>query len=95
MNISWTIILSGIYIIIIILILNSISPNSASSMKDLITRIINLDITLLTDFLSKVSKFILSFFWIKNEKDQSEKNIIINVEEKINNSFKNINNLFS
>jgi len=61
-NVSWTIGTSAFYIVIIISVLNYISPESAITMKRFIIKLVNLDFKLVTHFLSMVSKFILSFF---------------------------------
>ena len=105
-NMSWTILMAGSYIIGILLILNNISPDASSSVKDIITRMINLDFTLLTDFLKVVSKIILSFFKgfnysniniqkAINDKLLNLKNILPIKEERINDGRKYIEDLFS
>jgi hypothetical protein len=86
-NMSWTILMAGSYIIGILLILNNISPDASSSVKDIITRMINLDFTLLTDFLKVVSKIILSFFKGFNYSN-------INIQQAINDKLLNLKNMY-
>ena len=61
-NISWNIALSFIYLIIVLSVLNVINPESAFSLRSILTRIINLDSSLLFEVLSTLSKFIIGFF---------------------------------
>lgn len=61
-NMTWNIGLSAFYLIIIIIGLNYISPDSSMIIKDNITKIINLDFSLFKDLFSYISKFILSIF---------------------------------
>lgn len=68
MNISWTIIMSIIYLIIILLILSNINSEFYLEIKYFFIRIINLDLTLLTEILSKFAKFILSFYTYYKDK---------------------------
>ena len=68
MNMSRTIIISGVYLIIILLILNNISPESYLAFKYFIIRVINLDSALLTEILSKFARFMLSFYSSYNDK---------------------------
>jgi hypothetical protein len=86
-NMSWTILMAGSYIIGILLILNNISPDASSSVKDIITRMINLDFSLLTDFLKVVSKIILSFFKGFNYSN-------INIQQAINDRLLNLKNMY-
>jgi predicted membrane protein len=98
-NMSWTILMAGSYIIGILLILNNISPDASSSVKDIITRMINLDFSLLTDFLKVVSKIILSFFKGFNYSNINIQKTISNMlpikEERINDGRKYVEDLFS
>lgn len=66
LSITWDIGKASVYIVIILLILNSISPETATTIKNIFSRIINLDFSLITSLLSTVSKFILSLFFKNN-----------------------------
>jgi len=66
LSITWDIGKASVYIVIILLILNSISPETATTIKNIFSRIINLDFSLITSGLSTVSKFILSLFFKNN-----------------------------
>ena len=63
LSITWDIGKATIYIAIILLILNNISPESAIIIKNMFSRVINLDSSLITGTLSVVAKFILSLFF--------------------------------
>ena len=66
LSITWDIGKASIYIVIILLILNSISPETATIIKNIFSRIINLDFSLITSALSTISKFILGIFFKNN-----------------------------
>jgi hypothetical protein len=66
LSITWDIGKASVYIVIILLILNSISPETATIIKNIFSRIINLDFSLITSALSTISKFILSLFFKNN-----------------------------
>ena len=66
LSITWDIGKATIYIIIILLILNSISPESAEIIKKMFIKIINLDSSVITNILYAVSRFILNLFYTKN-----------------------------
>ena len=66
LSITWDIGKASLYIVIILLILNSISPETATIIKNIFSRIINLDFSLITGALSTISKFILSLFFKNN-----------------------------
>jgi len=66
LSITWDIGKASLYIVIILLILNSISPETATIIKNIFSRIINLDFSLITSALSTISKFILSLFFKNN-----------------------------
>ena len=68
MNISWTIIMSGVYLTIVLLILSNISPDSYLAIKHFIIRLVNLDSSLITEILSKFARFVLSFSSLYNDK---------------------------
>jgi len=61
-SISWNIGVSAFYIIIIISVLNYVNPDSSIAIRSTIIRIINLDSSIFTNILSRISRFILSFF---------------------------------
>ena len=69
LSITWDIGKASLYIVIILLILNSISPETATIIKNMFSRIINLDSSLITGTLSTISKFILGLFF-KNKGPQ-------------------------
>ena len=54
--------MSGVYLIIVLIILNNISPELYLAIKDFIIRLINLDSSLLTEHLSNFARFMLSFY---------------------------------
>jgi len=63
LSITWDIGKATIYIAIILLILNNISPETAIIIKNMFSRVINLDSSLITGTLAAVAKFILSLFF--------------------------------
>lgn len=69
-NASWTVLTAAGYITAAVFVLNTISPDASLTLKVIITRIINLDLSLITSLLSYVAKFILSCFANTTYKDQ-------------------------
>jgi len=71
-----------------LLILNSISPETAIIIKNIFSKVINLDSSLITGTLAYVSKFILGlFFYNKGTQviDEVKKTlIVISEESKVN-----------
>jgi len=63
LSITWDIGKASLYIVIILLILNNISPETATIIKNIFSRIINLDSSLITGTLASISKFILGIFF--------------------------------
>ena len=61
-GISWSIGTAGFYLIIIIIILNYLNPDSGIAVQENATKLINLDFSLIKDIFSFISKFILSLF---------------------------------
>lgn len=61
-NITWNIGTSAFYLIIIIIILNYLNPDSGVVVQENATKIINLDFSLIKYIFSAISKFILSLF---------------------------------
>ena len=61
-TIAWDIGKAALYIVILLLVLTFINPETADKLKDVIKRVINLDGTLVTNSASKVSEITLSFF---------------------------------
>ena len=83
LSITWDIGKASLYIVIILLILNSISPETATIIKNIFSRIINLDFSLITSALSTVSKFILGLF-MKNNGPQIIDEVKNALSEEIN-----------
>jgi len=61
-GISWSIGTAAFYLIIIIIILNYLNPDSGVVVQENATKIINLDFSLIKDIFSSICKFILSLF---------------------------------
>jgi hypothetical protein len=61
-SILWDIGKSSIYITILILILSYVNPAIADNVKNIIKRMINLDVSLLKEGYSSLSEMLLSFF---------------------------------
>jgi len=63
LNISWDIGKGSIYIVITLLVLNTISPDTSDLIKSILIRIINFDTSIFKDILSLISKFFIGLFY--------------------------------
>ena len=61
-NILWDIGKGSVYVIVILLVLTYINPDTANIIKEYGNRLLNLDTKVISDFLSTVSKFIFNIF---------------------------------
>lgn len=83
LNASWTVMTAAGYIIIAVFVLNTVSPDASSSLKAIITRIINLDLSLFTSLLSNVAKFILSCFANTTYKGEKVTKVVAETKNKM------------
>ena len=72
LTITWDIGKASIYIIVILLILNTINPTIAEMIKTFFKRMLNLDTSLITDGVAKSSSFLLDILGSKNNPIFSE-----------------------
>ena len=72
LTITWDIGKASIYIIVILLILNTINPAIADMIKNVFKRMLNLDTSLITDGVAKSSSFLLDIIGSKNNPIFSE-----------------------
>ena len=72
LTITWDIGKASIYIIVILLILNTVNPAIAEMIKTLFKRMLNLDTSLITDGVAKSSSFLLDILGSKNNPIFSE-----------------------
>jgi len=81
-NITWNIGTSAFYLIIIIIILNYLNPDSGAVVQENATKIINLDFSLIKYIFSSISKFILSLFttYKKNTNTNPDSNINTDID---------------
>jgi hypothetical protein len=70
--ITWDIGKASIYIIVILLILNTINPTIAEMIRTFFKRMLNLDTTLITDGVAHSSSFLLDILGSKNNPILSE-----------------------
>lgn len=61
-NIIWDIGKGALYIVILLLALTYLDPNSGDMIKNFIRKLINLDFSFVPNLLSTVSKFVLGVF---------------------------------
>lgn len=61
-NIFWDMGKSALYLVILLLVLTYINPDTANTIKGYGQRLLGLDSKLITDFLSTISTFILGIF---------------------------------
>jgi hypothetical protein len=72
LTITWDIGKASIYIIVILLILNTINPTIAEMIRKFFKRMLNLDSTLFTDGIAQTSSFLLDILGVKNNPIFSE-----------------------
>jgi hypothetical protein len=72
LTITWDIGKASIYIIVILLILNTINPTIAEMIKTFFKRMLNLDTSLITDGVAQSSSFLLDIIGAKNNPIFSE-----------------------
>jgi len=72
LTITWDIGKASIYIIVILLILNTINPAIAEMIKTFFKRMLNLDTSLITDGVSQSASFLLDIIGAKNNPIFSE-----------------------
>jgi hypothetical protein len=61
-NIIWDIGKGAIYVVILLLVLTYLDPNSSEKIKEFINKIINFDFSFIINILSNISRFILGLF---------------------------------
>jgi hypothetical protein len=61
-NIIWDIGKASLYIVVILLVLTYISPDTADIIKDYGKRLLNLDTKVISELLSTISKFVFNIF---------------------------------
>ena len=79
-NITWNIGTSAFYLIIIIIILNYLNPDSGVVVQENATKIINLDFSLIKYIFSAISKFILSLFTTYKKNTNTNSNINTDID---------------
>lgn len=87
-NVTWNIGTSLFYLVIAIIVLNSISPETSQDIKNFISRLINLDTSLITNGLASLSKFLLNLFNNSKEIIQESKDILYNKDKLKENKVK-------
>ena len=92
-GITWNIGTSAFYLIIIIIILNYLNPDSGAVVQENATKIINLDFSLIKYIFSSISKFILSLFttYKKNTNDDTNPDTNKDTDKDINDTDDSIN----